>query len=253
VKSFYAQNSYETGTKDTGTEFIHRERNVSKPDDINFHERPEHQTFPEGIEKQIHVPSDINYEETAARTSLFSHQNQHHEGEYQVRASLFSQHHHQQQQQNNQPAVTLEEKIKAIPYHGPQKQPTNSYTEDDADTIGGKASFRNEEKKSRNVHQRMEHQDSSLKVLNEGTIVISSHDDNESRKGKRNPKDHVTFGGVEVKELSHVYSGKYSKSAVEEDGGILLEKEGPQTGFCGFCKQIGPNKNSNQNFGCNIF
>ena len=100
--------------------------------------------------------------------------------------------------------------------------------------------------------------DAELRAIMDGNGDINSldyqHSNNPSSRMKSRKPPGVTFGGVEINEMSGMYTGKYSKSAVEEDG-TQLEKESIGTGFCGFCKPDNPHnsRRSGGDSGCNIF
>jgi len=100
--------------------------------------------------------------------------------------------------------------------------------------------------------------DAELRAIMDGNGDINSldyqHSNNPSSRMKGRKPPGVTFGGVEINEMSGMYTGKYSKSAVEEDG-TMLEKESIGTGFCGFCKPDHPHhsRRSSGDSGCNIF
>jgi hypothetical protein len=72
--------------------------------------------------------------------------------------------------------------------------------------------------------------------------------DLDAGKKSHTKNTHVTFGGIEVNEVSRVYSGRFGG----KDEGILFENETVPGGFCGLC--TGPSqKPKEKSDGCNIF
>jgi len=163
----------------------------------------------------------------------------------------------QTEQRVEQPVIMPQNKrIKSKLKQGPRRSLTEPRKEDDRDDdIDDFDGVEN--RKFYNVKVVDSSNDAEYRAIMNGNEDFASldyaHSNNPSQRYRPRKPPGVTFGGVEVNEMSGMYTGKYSRSAVEEDG-TMLEKESIGTGFCGFCKSDGKNsRRYDEDSGCNIF